>query len=189
MCAIALWFAVRLASALQVAQEDKLDYLACCQLHSSWISDAEMLHPDGLVNSRTGGSSAMPLVLSASNAGEIALWDPAIVDSRDCFSQIVERKDVHNKKGIFSMHVCPGGAASSAAGIHVLSASKDSSVALTTVQGTGIDVVRKWEALHSGVTKAVRWRDTTLAASSGNDRCVCYCESHRFLQPMFACIG
>ena len=170
------------AGVVQVAQEEELEYIASCQLHRSWISDAEMLPPllsescaksaDASTNGPAGG---MPWVISASNGGEIALWNPAAVDAHGRFSLVAEAQNVHSK-GIFSMHVCPQslaqGGAGSTAGIEVLSCSKDCSVALTAVNSTGIEVVRAWEGVHAGVAKAVRWRDSQLAASAGNDRSV-----------------
>lgn len=172
---------VKSAKVLQVAQEEELECLATCQLHKSWISDAEMLPPLLSESHATsaasacieGAPAAMPWVLSASNGGELALWNPAHVDSRGRFSLIAEKKNVHSK-GIFGMHMCPEamgqGERRNAASIEVLSCSKDCSVALTAVKSTGIKVVRKWEDVHAGVAKAVRWRDSQLAASAGNDR-------------------
>lgn len=149
--------------------------MASCQLHKSWISDAEVLPPllsVSRADARRGTDAAMPWILSASNGGEIALWNPAHVGSQGRFSQVAEAQDVHSK-GIFSMHVCPQatqGKRRNAASIEVLSCSKDCSVALTTVKGTGIEVVRAWEGVHESVAKAVRWRDPQTAASAGNDR-------------------
>lgn len=181
----------KMSRVLQAALEEELECMAACQLHKSWISDAELIAPPLLQSPATpgGGASlmmdtvAMPWVLSASNGGEIALWDPSIVDSRGTFSQVAEAQGVH-RKGIFGMHVCPTamghGVGSHAASIEVLSCSKDCSVALTTVKSTGIEVVRAWQDVHQGVAKAVCWRDAKLAASAGNDRCVGFhCAMHK----------
>lgn len=115
----------------------------------------------------------MPWVVSASNGAELALWNPAHMDSMGRFLQVAEAQNVHHK-GIFGMHVCPEATEqqqrSSAASIEVLSCSKDCSVVLTAIKSTGIEVVRRWEGVHEGVAKAVRWRDAQLAASAGNDR-------------------
>jgi hypothetical protein len=83
----------------QVAQEEEVESLATCQLHKSWISDAEMIAPLSSSPSNFGAvtygkeAAALPWVLSASNSGEIAIWNPAAVDIKGKFSQVVESTD------------------------------------------------------------------------------------------------
>lgn len=146
--------------------------LISSRLHKSWLSDVQLLPAlaasDGAQDT---WPTNLPWMLTACNDGTLALWDPSQVDSSGRFAQLACASDVHSR-GIFSMHMRPS--AHGAAGldtVEVLTASRDSTVALTAVQAGAMRVVRQWDNLHCDTVKCVRWRDLHTAATAGNDRC------------------
>lgn len=143
-----------------------------CQLHKSWISDAQLLAPmlsqpttDSPVDTAPGGAR-LPWLATACNDGSLSLWDTGNVDSSGRFSRLASDSSVHSR-GIFSMHLRP----QTGSDVEALTCSKDCSVALTGVRSSGISVLRRWDAVHGGCGKAVRWRCAGLAATAGNNRC------------------
>ena len=114
------------------------------------------------------------------------MWDIAAVDAFGQ-PQNIARCDSMHSSGIFSMHARSCTASDSPEdsarrcgegmggggdrGVDILTASKDASVALTRLTGTGLAVVSQWHDVHSSVVKSVRWRDGSVFASAGNDRC------------------
>ena len=59
----------------------------------------------------------------------------------------------------------------------VLTASKDSTVTISSLEGSGgtasLAAVQRYDELHDGVVKCARWRDAHTFASCGNDRRLC----------------
>lgn len=152
---------------VQDPAQDALESLITSRLHKSWIADVQLLPP---VASSVQKASDLPWLLTACNDGSITLWDPARVDAAGRFEELGSTCGAHTK-GIFSMHVRPfGGEAVGLSSFDTLTSSKDSSVALTTVHATGMQTVQRWEDLHCGTIKSVRWRDSSVAATAGNDR-------------------
>jgi WD40 repeat protein len=154
---------------LQAATCEELEPVASCQLHRSWISDAQLLQPFRTASPQAEGA-ALPWLMTACNDGSLSLWDAGSCDADGAFSQLASSRSTHGK-GIFSMHVCPVDAEGARCTADTLTSSKDCSVALSSVRGGGMEVVQRWAGLHEGVAKAVRWRSGFVAASAGNDRC------------------
>lgn len=143
--------------------------LISSRLHRSWLADVQLL-PALTTSVDAEACRQLPWMLSACNDGMLTLWDPSRVDSSGRFAELASTMEAHTK-GIFSMHVCPavhGG--SRAPAVETLTSSKDSTVALTSIDATGMQIIQRWEDLHCGTIKCVHWRDSKIAATAGNDR-------------------
>lgn len=144
------------------------------KLHKGWISDVQLWGG--------GGGAGEVLLLSAANDGVVALWDVGKSAERalggrtahNAMPKPLARTDDLHAGGIFSMHAAAG---------RVATGSKDCSVVVSTVDsGAGaFSVVRRYDDLHDGVVKCVRWRpdgsgggggSAEVFASCGNDRAV-----------------
>jgi WD40 repeat protein len=110
-----------------------------------------------------------PWLISASNDGDVRIWNTCQVKSQDVF-ECKASAQLHSN-GIFSMHALPD---ASGPTCNLLTASKDGSVKLSCLNGSGhLSVMRTWANLHGGhVVKSVRWKAENIALSSGNDRCL-----------------
>ena len=129
------------------------------KLHKGWISDVQ-LYPD----STTGNSNKL---FTAGNDGVVCLWDLHKTATSTAQPQCLLRNDTLHAGGIFSLHANVND--------RVVTGSKDWSVVVSCVPpngGGGFIVERRYEDLHQGVVKCVRWRDTNIFASCGNDRTV-----------------
>lgn len=65
----------------------------------------------------------------------------------------------------------------------MLTASKDASVAISSLQGSSgtasLAAVQRYNDLHDGVVKCARWRDADTFASCGNDRRLCVVDARQ----------
>jgi WD40 repeat protein len=152
--------------ALQVSKVD-VAALHTCKLHRGWIADAQFLPALNTSEAAAASVTALPWLGTAGNDGALTLWNTAHVHPSGAFRTLASSDSVHSS-GIFSMH-----ARSAASGQHIMTASKDASVAYSRVSSSGsIDVVRSWQDVHVGTAKSVRWRNESVAASGGCDRSV-----------------
>lgn len=143
--------------------------LITSRLHKSWLADVQLL-PALTTPADVAARDDLPWMLSACNDGTLALWDPSRVDSSGRFAEVASTRDAHSK-GIFSMHMRPlAHRGTNTDVIETLTCSKDSTVALTRATATGMQTIQRWEDLHNGTIKCVRWRDSSIAATAGNDR-------------------
>lgn len=81
-------------------------------------------------------------------------------------------------------HLHPGGIFSLAEHSgRVLTASKDASVAISSLQGSSgtasLAAVQRYNDLHDGVVKCARWRDADTFASCSNDRRLCVVDARQ----------
>lgn len=114
---------------------------------------------------------ALPWLLTASNTGEISMWDLSLRSSDGTPKLLITCNDIH-EQGIFSMHARTGdGAKMGDSRVRAATASKDASVAVSQVAEGSFPVIARWRGAHEGVVKCVRWRDDSTLASCGNDRC------------------
>lgn len=155
-------------------EEREIAPLVSAKLHKGWISDIQLC--DGNSSSDNNGGV---LLLSAGNDGAVCLWDiskTAAVGARKEMPRCLARGDDLHRGGVFSMH---------AMGRNVVTGSKDCSVVVSRYGSSGgeFSVVRRYEDLHDGVVKCVRWRpfsniasdsgvESSVFASCGNDRTV-----------------
>lgn len=110
------------------------------------------------------------LLLTAGNDGAVCLWDLCWAAGTGRGSGgggsllprcLARATDLHSD-GIFSLHEYGG---------RVLTASKDCTVAISSLGGTAsLAAVQQYDELHTGVVKCARWRDADTFASCGNDR-------------------
>ena len=172
------------------SEEMEIKPLVSGKLHRGWISDIQLTgintrtstSDNNLGNSGGGSgggevSTSGVFLLSAGNDGAVCLWDiskttTAVAGGKEMPRCLARADDLHSG-GIFSMH---------AMGNNVLTGSKDCSVVVSRYDtGGAFSVVRKYEDLHDGVVKCVRWRPHTdssssfvdfssIFASCGNDR-------------------
>lgn len=130
-------------------------------IHSRWISSVQFVdHTD------------RPRFLSCSDDGSIALWrcEPKAFPSasggrqEDSWSihPVSRSYDLH-EAGIYSMDV---------RGDKILTSAKDAKICLSSLTSTGMQLELGFNDLHSGVIKAVKWKDDNIFASCGNDRLI-----------------
>lgn len=126
--------------------------------HRGWVSDVQFtsVQPD-----------SSTLLLTSSNDACLKLWD--LNQSAGINGQHVPRElltcDTLHTGGIFSMHELDQ---------NVLTASKDSTCVLSHVSKDGrLDSLAKFDNLHAGVIKCVRWKDRSIFGTAGKDGRVC----------------
>jgi hypothetical protein len=159
--------------------DDDLLPLAAGRLHRSWLADVALVGG--------GGSAALPLLLSASNDGSVAVWNLgacAAGGGAACAAptpqQLASNPALHGGAGIFSLDAAPpAGAGGEAAGPLIATTAKDGSLVVARIHpdGRGVAPVATWEDAHAGVAKCVRWApggeagppSASLLASCGND--------------------
>jgi WD40 repeat protein len=152
--------------------------LHSCKLHRGWIADIQFIAAAPTTSESAEAKSPdledAPWLISASNGGDVRIWDTSEVDAQDAFGCKASAQ-LHSN-GIFSMHALPD---ASGQQCNLLTASKDGSVKLSCLKGEGsLTVIRTWANVHDGhVVKCVRWKTENIAASSGNDRCLPPCAS------------
>jgi len=149
--------------------------LVAGRLHRSWLADVALVEAGGC-----GPSSTLPLLVSASNDGAVAVWNLGACArapgengggrSAPMPQQLASCPDLHGGAGIFSL------AASDDASPTLSTAAKDGSVVVCRLagEGRGLVTVAAWAEAHAGVAKCVRWGPAStpaapLLASCGND--------------------
>lgn len=116
-----------------------------------WIGSVQFVSCDGKV-------------LTASNDSLVKLWDVSLVDGNNAPKLLAANDSLHSS-GIFQAHCSHNS---------LFTASKDKSVALSSISDAGITFVRRFEALHRACVKTVRARNDNVSvfASAGMDRCI-----------------
>jgi WD40 repeat protein len=149
--------------------EESIDALISHRLHSGWISDVQWTSTN-VSSTLVGNNTIIPWLLTSANDGLLCLWDLEESDSGGNMPRCIARTGEIHSAGIFSMHESQG---------RIATASKDSCVVISSLspagQGTGFTVVQRYNDIHDGVVKCVRWNrwqsdGATVFASCGNDR-------------------
>ena len=156
--------------------------------HRGWCSQVQFMPPAFKWGCDADSKGHLPFVVTAGGMdGVVALWDISR-HRRGEPSAAATAKDLHSA-GVFSMHAASdarlgartdGEVASWKRGddVSLLTGSKDATVVLSRVApSVGIVAVRRFEELHGGVVKCVRWRGGPrgegIFASCANDGRVC----------------
>ena len=133
------------------------DVLLSFKAHKGWVASAHFLNQHTL--------------LTAANDAVVTIWDIRKVLSvgSNARPRIMHSESSLHSNGIFSAHVF---------GSRLATASKDKSVAYSSVDGAGgVQLIRSFEGFHSGVVKCAALRDDHVLASTGNDLSVCVCDA------------
>jgi hypothetical protein len=131
---------------------EPLEPLLSFQAHGSWLGELQFL------NGSLGDAGGAKL-LTSSNDGSIRLWD--LTRSSPHGPLRLGSYEVHARTsgGIFAMHEV---------GLRVLTASKDHTVALTQLHAHGgADVITRFDAIHGGAVRSVRWGRGAQTFASG----------------------
>jgi WD40 repeat protein len=116
-----------------------------------WIGSVQFVSCDGKL-------------LTVSNDSLVKLWDVSLVDDSNAPKLLAANDSLHSS-GIFQAHCSRNS---------LFTASKDKSVALSSISDAGFTFVRRFEALHRACVKTVRARNDNVSvfASAGMDRCI-----------------
>ena len=151
--------------------EESINALISHRLHSGWISDVQWTSTN-VSSTLPGNNTIIPWLLTSANDGLLCLWDLGASDSGGTMPRCIAQTGEIHSAGIFSMHESQG---------RIATASKDNCVVISSLspsgQGTGFTVVQRYNDIHDGVVKCVRWNKwqsdgATVFASCGNDRVV-----------------
>ena len=127
-----------------------LEPLLVFQAHNSWLGELQFLH------GASRGSNGVKLLTSA-NDGCVRLWDLEHYSARGPNQVLNHEAHTRTTGGIFAMHEV---------GLRVLTASKDHTVALSSIRDNGsAEVVSRFETIHRGAVRSVRWGGEHVFAS------------------------
>ncbi|KAL4448255.1 hypothetical protein ABPG75_005474 [Micractinium tetrahymenae] len=185
-------FGSRQLEAGQLAPDASLPPLLSGKLHRGWVAEVQLLSGAGLpdtagaaaADSMAGAAAAGLRLLTAGNDGAVCLWDVARAAEAGgrggVVPQCLARSTSLHQGGIFSLHERGG---------RILTASKDGTLAISTVSNTStaasLAVMQRYEELHEGVVKCARWREAgagdepSVFASCGNDRQLCVADTRQ----------
>ena len=164
-------FAFGDGAAAEAADDDDDDDGAAAPLiewkaHGGWVCDVQFVSGGGDGDGGGGGLPGLPL-LSASNAGDMKLWDAsqAFGDRRSRHAHHGGAKELAvcqpHRHGVWCLHELGGS---------IATASKDGTVAISELTSAGLRAaVRSFDDPQGHVVKSARWRDahTVLAAGNG----------------------
>ena len=125
--------------------------LLAWKAHPGWVGGVQFAS----MQSGAMDPAATTLLLTSSNAGEVCVWDI----NKASKGTPVKASSV-GLGNIWELHEQGG---------LVLTASKDATITLLELSSTGLKIVRTYDDLHGRVIKTVRWRDTNVFASAGNE--------------------
>lgn len=141
------------------------DVLMSFKAHKRWISTAKFI-----ATSTSCGNKLN--VVTASDDSTIKIWDisSTAISATLSYAKPKQQQTANNihEKGIFSLDYSPNSNA-------LLTGSKDKSVALSRIRSDSfIEVVSRYDDLHTGVVKCVSWSlDNNVFASASQDSSVC----------------
>jgi WD40 repeat protein len=131
----------------------------CWRASKNWLSGADFLPT----------TNAVPKLLTTANDGVVRLWDLGKVMKSGGPKELLSAPNVH-RTGIFSMDLLRQDLDGAC---HVLTGSKDKTVAVTAIRGEGGSVNVSWRgSYHSKIVKDVSFckgSGSTLVASCGMD--------------------
>jgi len=125
--------------------------LLAWQAHKGWVGGVQFAS----MQAGAMGSAASTLLLTSSNAGEVCVWDINKASNGTPFKAACVALG-----SIWDLHEQGG---------QVLTASKDGTITLLELSSNGLKTVQSYDDLHDRVIKTVRWRDTNVFASAGNE--------------------
>jgi len=166
--------------------DDLVTSLMSSKLHKGWISDVQFVSSSlsSSSSSQYAATTITPMsrLITAGNDGVVSLWDlgQSTANKNNNHNnnpgipqQVAESSIIHGGHGIFSLHHTANG--------RIVTGSKDWSVVVSGLyQGSSsIKVVQRYDDVHEGVVKCVRWRSNNNSneqqeeeycfASCGND--------------------
>jgi WD40 repeat protein len=158
--------------------------LMSSKLHKGWISDVQFVSSllSSSSSSQCAATTTTPMsgLITAGNDGVVSLWD--LSQSTDNNNnnhnnnsgrtvlpqQVAESSIIHGGHGIFSLHHTGNG--------RIVTGSKDWSVVVSGLyQGSSsIKVVQRYDDVHEGVVKCVRWRGSNNNSSEQQEEVHCF---------------
>lgn len=155
MCAI-------FGSSADTNEDELVPSLMSSKLHKGWISDVQFVPAPSSYCTTT----PMSALITAGNDGVVSLWNlsQSVTNNNNNSGrtvlpqQVAESSIIHGGHGIFSLHYNG----------RILTGSKDWSVVVSSLHegSSSVKVIQRYDDVHEGVVKCVRWRSSSNNNSS-----------------------